>query len=161
MGATSVDVAEAVLVDVNADPLTNFGREFVAIRSYADWDDTIEEDGIRVDVVPAPYAKPGEGFPESMLYASGTEVVHHPTTQIIVRERFRKDQNLKRFLVGDIDPNVLIVEKLAQFFVTKALSTMSSAQWISSEVTLLYSREHLRRNSQYTGLVTLVHQVIV
>lgn len=153
MSAVLVDVASAILTDLNADPITNFGYDFTAVRSYAEWDENLEEFGtLHVDVVPA--------ADESTHADRSGNVTFSPTTQIVVRQRFRRDETTQRFDLDDIDGLVGALEKIHDFFVQHQLSTLTNATWISSKIAAPYVKSLLKTNHQYTGIVEVKFEVV-
>lgn len=168
MPAVLVDVATAILKDLNANPKTNFGVKFIAVRSYAEWDVALEGSGLdelHVDVVPA-------GQPINTLADRGGNIEYETVIHIGIRQRFRRGGETKRFDLSEIDPLVLLTERIADYFasdggVPHQLSTMNSATWKpegtgneSSGILQPVDKTMLRMHGQFTGIVQLIYEVI-
>lgn len=154
MSAVMVAVADALLTDLNADPEGNFDTYFVAERSYAEWDDTLEdEDELHVDVVAGKH-------PKSELADRGGSILHEVTVQIVVRQRLRRRPETKRFQLDGVDRLVLLNQTIFDYFVLHELSTLTTATWRDSKLVTDYVRKHLRENSQYTGISEVSFEVI-
>jgi len=155
------------LTDLNTDPSTNFGVDFTAVRSYAEWDVKLEEmDSLHVDVVPA-------GQPVCRLADRGGTIEHQVVAHIGVRKRFRRDQQTRRFELSEVDDLILITQKISEFFSSdsitgrpRTLSDFPKASWLEegeggnrSQILQLCDKAMLRQHSQYTGVVQLVYEV--
>lgn len=153
--AVMVDVADAVLTDINADPEGNFGEFFVARRSYGEWDDQLEEiDQLFVDVVPAKH-------PLSEAADRSGAVLHHVDVQIVVRRRLRRTAETKRFRLSEVDGLLQLNENIFNYFIQHPLSDLATATWRESKLVTDYVRRHLRDFSQYTGISQVTYEVIV
>lgn len=159
MGAAVADIADAIVTELNADPHTNFGVTFDASRSFAEWDESLEDlDTLHVDVVPSKW--------ETLLLDRGdgtgatTNIRHSVTMQIVVRKRFSRQSN-ERFRLGDIDAMLLLLQRINDFFVQNEPVGVSNANWSQSRIAAGYTRDHLRNNGQYTGVVEITCDVDV
>lgn len=154
MAAVAVDVAKAILNALNSDPLTDFGVAFTAVRSYAEWDELLEDlDTLHVDVVPAKHRK-------TELADRGGAILHEVGIHVATRKRLRVDETTQRFDLDEVDDLVLLTEKISDHFIQLELATLSGATWIECKIISDYVRKHLRTNSQYTGIVEIAYEVI-
>lgn len=174
--AVLVSVAKAITKELDAAFIAGtFGaqyREQRAKRSYADWDEALEDlDTLHVDVVPV-----GPGNPKLvMLTRSAWEYV--VSVQIGVRKRFGhtdQDSTTGRILAEEIDALILLLEKIGKYFMPsqttqtgRRLADMPEAVWMpevgererGTEFQTSFDREMLRNNRQYIGIVRLTYKV--
>lgn len=146
--------AQAVVDELNEDPETNFGLNFTAERSYADWDLPLEDlDELHVDVVPHPQSKTELSVSDTLSY----EV----RSTILVRKRFGTDfqDNSGRTIVDEVDTLVGVVEAIAEYFVKLVMTNDTDAIWQAVELPDHYVRDHLREHRQFTGTVRLTHRI--
>lgn len=158
MGAVLVDVAEAVKDELAS--ITGLVLAITPERSYADWDEKLEDlSTLRVDVVPV-------NVGETELEARGeTRFLCH--TDIGIRYRFapeERDSN-GRVTVSEIDDLLLLLEQFHDHFVNngegRRLGTYLAAAWQETNVRTWYVREHLRELGQYTGILRVSYEAVV
>lgn len=156
MSEPLIDVAEAVVVDLNLAPLSNFGFAFTALLSYAEWDLELTDNTLHVDVVPV-------GYMTSELADRSGQVEHAVAVHIAVRKRLKRATLTKRFVPADVKALITATRKINDFFVLRELTTMASAIWVQvpgeSPIESAYDRDHLRLNSQFTGIVKVAYEV--
>lgn len=156
--AVSIKVADAVVDELNGH---DFGVAFTAERSYADWDEKLEDLGtLHVDVVPVGGVQ--------MDLESVSSVDFKCPFYIVIRKRFGSsdadgDGDLS---LASIDALVDLTQAIALFFMPmqpgktgRELQDYQDAVWEKSEIESLYMRNHLRHNDQYTGIVRTTYRV--
>lgn len=171
MPAVSVQVAEAIRAEIEA---ADFGLDFLLERSYAEWDEELEElDVLRVDVVPHFAAKLEQQDRAASLWSVSVDVG--------VRKKFGQQHRTSsgRIDVSKIDDLVLLTEQIGEHFcptgtLAGRLPDVSGAAWESSpgampgetgsmqsgtDFRALFNRDHLRRLAQFTSIVRLNYQV--
>jgi hypothetical protein len=150
--ALIVSAGDAIVEAINEH---EWGIEFSAARSYADWADELKvENVLHVDVVPLQTA-----YAKSELASRG-KVKHRLGFDIAVRKKFgRQDQNVEnRVERAKLDSLVYLTEALHHFFVAGRLSGFEAAVWQSSDIVLTYSRKHLREYRQFLSIVRLMFE---
>jgi hypothetical protein len=146
--AILVQVAGAVLDAINAG---SFSQQFVAERSYADWDLALEDDEegnkLRVDVVPV-------GPLRTSLETRGS-IGYQPSVDIVTRLKLGPERREAdgKFTLAEIDALMYFVEELSEFFTAVSLPTFDDATWLSTEIVAAYKPSHLREFHQFTGIV--------
>jgi len=146
MSALLVTIADALTAELNAH---DFGVQFKAERSYADWDELLEElDTLRVDVVPV-------GYGDADLESRGT--LHYlPAVDIGVRRHFGsgdEQENDGRIDQAQIDALVLLVEQIHAFFTKQRPDDTVEAIWKQGKVNVTFNRQMLRDHRQFMGIV--------
>lgn len=143
-----VDIAEAVVAEINAATLT---LDVEAARSY-DTDALLEDlDTLRVDVVPVRLA--GEMQDRGSL---GREAV----VDVAVRKRFGTTDTAENGLVNKsaVDELVDLVEEIDELLAgATRLSTYTGAIWQVSEIRAPWMPDHLRQNRQFTGILRVTY----
>lgn len=136
-------VSQAMTDAINAASL---GIDVKAERSYADWDDTLQEmDELHIDVVPVMHS-------DCELETRG-EVKYTTLVDIGVRKRFSPETQVNGKLPQeDLDSLVKLTEKLHELFVMSRIDAYSAA-WSSTDSRTSYVRKHLRELRQFTGIV--------
>ena len=164
MTAILDQISAAIKVDLDANPATNFGYAFVTEESGADWDRELEDEGppgseqlLKVDLV----GVEDELELGSVVAPDGTkDVVHTCVFQVVVRkrltERISTDGKLKFSVVQGLTE---CVEKIAIYFMGRALSTLDTACWNESKLELPRLPQDLRELSQFTGIARITYQL--
>jgi hypothetical protein len=151
MGAVDIDIADAVTSALVAG-VSFQGSPVPAVRSYAEWDEALEDfDELHVDVVPL------QSGPEMSLDARG-EVDYTSQVDVGVRYRFGisdQDSVTGRVDTDEMDALKLLVQTIAEFFATDRLADTNVAAWQATEIKLGWSRKHLRQMRQFFGFVRL------
>ena len=152
MSAVLVDVATAITAELAAASL---GQTFVPARSYADWDEQLEDAGtLHVDVVPVNYDESALDSRESIGYVVSCDVG--------IRKRFGTDDqevSTGRIELAEIDDLVLLVEAIHEFFIERRLAGYESAVWRETKIRSAYIRKHLREYRQFTGMIRVSYDV--
>jgi hypothetical protein len=156
MASVLASVADAIAAELNA---TDFGIEFTAVRSYADWDENLGDlDTLHCDVTP---------FSVDVSRVSLSEADYKVTIGVLIRKRFATPDAGGKIKLTDIDPLVELLEKIIEHFMPSQesgqagrLPTMQDAAWDDdSDIKASYSRKVLRGNSQFSGWIHLVYVV--
>jgi hypothetical protein len=138
---TVLQVADSVTAQLNA---AEFDFEFVAERMYVPNFDLEDMKELRVSVVP----RDVELLPHDRAHNR-----YHCRVDIAVQKKFSKGTN------EEIDPLVDLVEKIADEFRLKRLSSFHAARCIKAEHAVLYSSEHWEQQRQFTSLLTLTFEL--
>ena len=155
--AVLIQVADAIAAELTTAQLGGLfvGLEaFTPERSYADWENDLEElNGLRVDVVAATY--------ESNELDSRGSVAYLCSVDVGVRRWFNRSQTNPdtqgRIKKAEIDRLVLFVQELNEFFLNQGagrrLATLERAVWQDCKIRSTYSRKHLRLHRMFLGIV--------
>jgi hypothetical protein len=150
MTAHAVLIADAVTKAINDEswPIT-----FRAERSYADFDEQLHELGaVRVDVVPVT---------DPITYLQSRDGINWDLSiDVGVRKRFDQDeidQASGKIILSAIDQLTSLLESLATLLVAQRIDSLLPAGtwWRSTDIRQLYTRDHLRQWSQFTGFVRI------
>lgn len=149
MAAVDIEIADAVTTSLAAG---TFSQSISPVRSYAEWDEQLEDfETLHVDVVPL------QTGPATTLEERGT-VEYECEVDIGVRYRFgtsEQESLTGRVELDDIDRLKLLVQEIAEFFMTDRLTDTNTAIWNGTEIKLGWSRKHLRSYRQFFGFVRL------
>lgn len=160
-----IEVAKAIVDDLNADPGGNFGTGFTAVRSYAEWEIALRDVGeLKVDVVPVAYLL------NEMADRNGT-LLYQVAVHIGVRKRLRRDSDTTRFDLAEVDDLVQLTRRLSDWFASDSgrpheLAAYPQAMWIAegvknnrSEILQTCDKKMLRTGGQYTGVIQVLYEV--
>ena len=163
-------ISAAIATDLDADPSTNFGYDFVTVESGGDWDLELEDDGppgnpnrLHVDLVGVYDRMELHSHPSD----DGTKDVRHVCTfQVIVRRRLAAKDRIEssgRILFAVVQGLTECVEKIAMYFMCRTLSTLAEATWIHEDgdgIELIRYPKDLRENSQFTGIARISYELV-
>lgn len=138
---TVLQVADSITAHLNA---AEFEHDFVAERLYVPNFDLEDMKELRVSVVP----RDVELLPHDRSCNR-----YHCRVDIAVQKKFSKGTN------DEIDPLVDLVEKIADEFRLKRLTSFQAARCIKAEHAVLYSSEHWEQLRQFTSLLTLTFEL--
>jgi len=141
MGATTVDIAEAVKEALNGG---SFSQAFGAVRAYRPEYDLEGLKDLRVTVVP----KALEVAPVSRGSAN-----HNVDVDVAVQKRTGMDTSA-------VDALMALVEEIADYFRQKRLPDHETAVWVGATNEPVYSPEHLREHGVFTSVLTLSFRVV-
>jgi len=157
MAAVIVEVANAVVSELNDKTNNTFSQTFNAKRSWADWSEKLEEeDKLSVDVVPTQ-----RGYTETDA-TSRASLEHTIQIDIGVRQRFgptKQTTDKGRIDRVQIDGMVLLLQEIAEHFMVDRLASYDSARWESTRILGTYNKKMLRELRQYFGFVRLQFEV--
>jgi hypothetical protein len=149
MAAVDLEIADAVVTALQAG---TFSKAIEPIRSYAEWEESLEDfDELHVDVVPL------QTGPATELDDRGS-VEYTCEIDIGVRYRFgvpEQESTTGRVGIEEIDPFKLLIQEIAEFFITDRFADSPFAVWQDTEIKLSWSRKHLRQMRQFFGFVRL------
>lgn len=145
----ATDAAEAVKNLLNADPVVNFGQEFVAVRRYVpnlDLDSVGEE--LSVQVV----ARSDRG---TALDRVGV-TLHDLTVDIGIQKRLTPGTNPQSENANpEIDDLADLAERIADFFKPGTDVVADGATVVETAIDPIYAPEHLTTHSVFTSIVRL------
>jgi len=149
VAAVDLDIADAVTTALKAG---TFSQSISPVRSYAEWDDALEDlDELHCDVVPL------QTGPVTVLQERGG-VEYMCQIDIGLRKRFgTSDQETQtgRVDIEEIDGLKLLLQEIAEFFMTDRLTDTNLATWQETNIQQSWSRPHLKNFRQYFGFVRL------
>ncbi len=149
MPAAIVRLAEAILAELNADPLNNFGLEFEAERTNGEFEYALEDKQIRVDVVPA-------GHPVGERGDRAGNVGHQMDVQIVLRRGFRANAKIPN---TEVDPLRLVVQKIHRHFVGHVFDAWEEAIPVASVIETDGHADTLRVEHTYMAVVRVTYEV--
>lgn len=155
MSSTLIKVADAVAERINEADLS---LPVTAVRSYADFDELLEDLGeLHCDVIPAVNGS-------VPLVARGTTRYRCPVS-VGLRKRFTQqetDGSTGRILLPEMDRLTNLLVEISELFHGQRLDwTNLKAAWQATDFTANFSRQHLRENRQFTGIVRLTFDAYV
>lgn len=149
MAAVDLEIADAVVTALEAG---TFSKSIEPVRSYAEWDEELKDfDELHVDVVPL------QTGPATEL-DDRSSVEYTCEIDVGVRYRFgpsEQESTTGRIDTSDMDACKLLVQEIAEFFITDRFADSPFAIWQNTEIKLGWSRKHLRQMRQFFGFVRL------
>ena len=149
MAAVDLDIADAVTTALASG---TFSKQFTPVRSYAEWDDALEDlNELHVDVVPL------QTGPATTLQERAS-VEYSCQVDIGVRYRFgtsEQESTTGRVDVVEVDGLKLLLQEIAEFFMVDRLTDTNLATWQETNIQHSWSRPHLKNFRQYFGFVRL------
>ncbi|WP_413431564.1 hypothetical protein [Crateriforma spongiae] len=139
--ATVIQIADSVVAELNAADLS---KNPTAQRLYVPDFDLEDMKELRVTVVPREV-----GY----LPLDRATNKYHATIDVAVQKKFSKGD------AKEIDPLVVYVEEIADYFRLKRLNSFVAARCIKVENAVLYSTEHWTQFNQFTSLLTLTFEL--
>ncbi|QDV62575.1 hypothetical protein [Crateriforma conspicua] len=139
--ATVIQIADSVVAEINAADLS---KNPTAQRLYVPDFDLEDMKELRVTVVPREV---------EYLPLDRATNKYHATIDVAVQKKFSKGD------AKEIDPLVLFVEEIADYFRLKRLNSFVAARCIKVENAVLYSTEHWTQFNQFTSLLTLTFEL--
>ena len=140
--ATVIQIADSVVAEINAGDFSK--KSLSAQRLYVPNFDLEDMKELRVTVVP----REVEYLPLDRVSNK-----YHATIDVAIQKKFSKGD------AKEIDPLVLLVEELADYFRLKRLKSYVAARCIKVENAVLYSTEHWTQFNQFTSLLTLTFEL--
>ena len=140
--ATITDIADAVVAEMNGH---TFSQTFTAQRHYRPIFDLAEMQDLHVTVVP-------KGLAIERLDRSRNQ--HDVQVDIAVQKKCQAADN------AELDPLMVLVEEIADFFRIRRLAVCPEAVWIRTENVPIYAPEHLDELRQFTSVLTLTFRVV-
>ena len=140
--STVIQIADSVVAEINAGDFSK--KSLSAQRLYVPNFDLEDMKELRVTVVP----REVEYLPLDRVSNK-----YHATIDVAIQKKFSKGD------AKEIDPLVLFVEELADYFRLKRLNSYVAARCIKVENAVLYSTEHWTQFNQFTSLLTLTFEL--
>jgi hypothetical protein len=140
--STVIQIADSVVAEINAGDFSR--KSLSAQRLYVPNFDLEDMKELRVSVVP----REVEYLPLDRVSNK-----YHATIDVAIQKKFSKGD------AKEIDPLVLFVEELADYFRLKRLNSYVAARCIKVENAVLYSTEHWTQFNQFTSLLTLTFEL--
>jgi hypothetical protein len=154
MPSALVQVADAVTAAIAGH---DFGIEFEAERSHADWEFELKDAKcLKVDVVPLKYLSStlsGRGGPDV------NPVNYQCSVGIAIRKKFgpgEQDPATGRTEKEEVDRLIYLVEQMHGFISSWTQRTaMAGTKWSETNIRETYDAKHLHDWRQFTGLIDL------
>ena len=140
--STVIQIADSVVAEINAGDFSK--KSLSAQRLYVPNFDLEDMKELRVTVVP----REVEYLPLDRVSNK-----YHATIDVAIQKKFSKGD------AKEIDPLVMFVEELADYFRLKRLNSYVAARCIKVENAVLYSTEHWTQFNQFTSLLTLTFEL--
>ena len=140
--STVIQIADSVVAEINAGDFSK--KSLSAQRLYVPDFDLEDMKELRVTVVP----REVEYLPLDRVSNK-----YHATIDVAIQKKFSKGD------AKEIDPLVMFVEELADYFRLKRLNSYVAARCIKVENAVLYSTEHWTQFNQFTSLLTLTFEL--
>jgi len=140
--STITDIADAVKNELNGH---TFSQAFKAVRLYQPLYELADMKTLHVTVVPRAVV---------MEISSRTLVQHDYQIDVAVQKKFEKDSPV------EIDPLMMLVEEIADFFRLRRLAGYPSAVWLKTDNDPVWSPEHMEQFRQFTSVLTLTFRVL-
>lgn len=137
-----LDIADAVANELNTG---SFSQTFIAQRLYRPEFDLTAMKSLHVTVVPKAIAS-------SSLSRSANQF--DVSVDVAVQKKIATEEE------SEIDPLMLLVEELADFFRLRRLSAYANASWLKTENAPVYSPEHLETKKLFTSVLTFTFRVV-
>ena len=140
--STVIQIADSVVAEINAGDFSK--KSLSAQRLYVPNFDLEDMKELRVTVVPCEV---------EYLPLDRVSNKYHATIDVAIQKKFSKGD------AKEIDPLVMFVEELADYFRLKRLNSYVAARCIKVENAVLYSTEHWTQFNQFTSLLTLTFEL--
>jgi len=152
MTALLVQLADAITEEINSD---DWGLDFEAKRSYADWDLKLDADvGLLVDVVPARRKK--------LPIENRSLRDHELTVHVGIRRKFApqsQDTFTGRIETAEVDALIALAEDIESHFdYQERLAGMPASALVSANLLGDYDRELLYENRQFVSVIELTYR---
>ena len=140
-----IDVADAVVAELNGAPAGTFAQAFTAARHYRPQFDLAELKTLRVSVVPKAIAVTG-------LMRSANQ--HDVSIDVAVQKKVSPDD------AAELDGLMTLTEQIADFFRLRRLAALPQALWTKTDNVPVYSPEHLEQKQVFTSVLTFSYRVV-
>jgi hypothetical protein len=145
--ALTLDIADAVVAELNAAPPGTFDPAFTAVRRVLPVFDLAEMTDLHVSVVP-----------RAVEIAGATRSMSQHDVQI--------DIGVQKKLVtgdGELDQQVPalceLVDQIAAYLMRRVLQAIPGAVWVRLANDPIYAPEHLSQLRQFTSVLTLTYRI--
>jgi hypothetical protein len=152
--AVDIQVAEAVLSELNLAPAGTFVRPFTAERVYLGTPDLADVAGVRLSITPT--AVDDE-------FAARAGVTSEVVIQIGVRAKLQNSPGEPAFYLAEMDELRLLTQQVRRFLCQpqrRRLSALPAAMLTRGpQNNPTFAPEHLGELGQYTSIITLTYRV--
>lgn len=146
--ALTLDIADAVVAELNAAPPGAFDLSFTAARRVLPVFDLVEMADPHVSVVPRAVEIAG---------ATRSASQHDVRIDVGIQQKLAPDG-------VDVDQQVQplcgLVEQIADYLRRRALQAMPFAVWVRTANDPIYAPEHLAQFRQFTSVLTLTYRIL-
>jgi hypothetical protein len=142
-----IDIADAVVSELNATPPGSWAQPFTAVRAYRPVYDLADLAELKVTVVPRSVS----------IETTGRRVSQHDCQVDIAVQR--KLTPAPGGTDAEIDNLMVLVQQIADRFRYERLAGYAAAVWIKTTHTAIYAPEHLEQLRQFTSVLTLTFRV--
>jgi hypothetical protein len=146
--STIIDIADAVVTELNSPGAPGFSQTFQAQRYYRPVFDLAEMKDLHVTVMP-------KGVEMSM--AGRSLVQSDVQIDIGVQKKLSADSTGD---IAEIDALMGLVQEIIDFLRCRRLSALPAAAWVRTENSPIFAPEHLEQLRQFTSVITLTYRVI-
>ena len=144
----TIDIADAVVAELNAAPPGTFNPAFTAVRRVLPVFDLAEMADLHVSVVPRAVEIAG---------ATRSASQHDVQIDIGVQKKLASDG-------GDLDQQVPplcgLVEQIADYLRRRVLQARPQSVWVRAANDQVYVPEHLSQMRQFTSVLTLTYRIM-
>jgi hypothetical protein len=145
--ALTLDIADAVVAELNAAPPGTFDPAFTAVRRVLPVFDLAEMADLHVSVVP-----------RAIDIAGATRSASQYDVQIdigVQQKLLSSDGELDQ----QVPPLCVLVEQIAAYLMRRVLQTLPGAVWVRLANDPIYAPEHLSQLRQFTSVLTLTYRI--
>lgn len=136
------EVADVVTAELNGQ---TFSQSFTAERHYLPVFELPEMKTLHVTVVP-------KGMTVTQI--ARNKSAYDLQVDVAVQKKFEAGD------LSELDPLLMLVEEVGDFFRFRTLSGSLYANWIKTEHPALYAPEHMEQLRQFTSVLTLTFRVL-
>lgn len=142
-----IQLADAIVAAITTAPAATFNQAIAAVRHYRPQFDLEELKSLRVSVVP-------KAIEIATLGRRSNQ--HDVSVDVAVQQRVDAADNTA------LDALMTLVQQIADFLRLRRidLADGSSAVWIKTENTPIYSPEHLEQKQVFTSVLTVTYRVV-
>ena len=144
--STIIELADAVVVELNGAAAGTFSQSFTAKRYYVPVFDLKEMRDLHVSVVPVGV---------ETTTASRALLQHDVQLDVAVQQKFPQDTAVELEAIDDL---MGLVQEISDFL--RAVGRFGDALWIKTENKPVYSPEHMGQLRQFTSVLTLTLRIL-
>jgi len=145
MGALLIDIADAVVAELNSAAAGTFAQTFIAARHYRPQFDLADLKTLRVSVVPKSLAITG-------LMRSANQ--HDVSIDVAVQKKVNPTDS------AELDGLMTLVEQIADYFRLRRLTALPGALWTKTDNVPVYAPDHLEQKQVFTSVLTFTFRVV-
>ena len=140
-----IDIADAVVAELNAAADETFSKSFDAVRKILPRYELSEMTELRVTVVPKAV--------ETTVSSRATSLNDYQV-DIGIQEKISKN------LDADVVALCTLVQEISDYLTRRSLAAEPTAAWLSSTNDPIYVPEHLAENRLFTSVITLTYRML-